>query len=525
MVVTEYCTYYFVGEVKSRPNSERIQLSTIAEEQRASGIGLRGGTGPVSQSGDLAMPAPTGTAAGKHHAQNTSKIESFFGATPVGTGHSAAKLESFFGATPTKSPSSKESGRSSFAWGGGGLQSSSTATAQELMSPPTATTSRKTFSMANFFSKDSSKSRNNTGTSSTTQAATTSGATTTASSGHVRRGSTGSQSSATGSAKDSAILFGKNPEDVNAPISGEMSTLMKIFNMRRRRGSKQRMFRSRPDSPGAESTGSLASSELRMAGYFNEQEALMDPIYNMMDNYKALLCSSFLHSNLIESLYFLGVNGANAIAQKSRRLMVNFLRIMAYIFPEDMCSELLTIPSLIEFAASVASSKTTKRAHKSTQILLSLAEAFTLMPYKQVCGNHISGLTLSPRQRPSIAATLSGGVASTASKGSIQSNNPSPAAIARANFPPLNIQTIFELAEEIKISTFSTISSGESTVDGTCSVVAGVGGASTAIEVLNNLRNNLTPEIDKNDFIKQMDLSKVIGKEVGGDFFLYCFII
>ena len=328
-MVTEYCTYYFVGEVKSRPNSERIQLSTIAEEQRASGIGLRGGTGPASQSGDLAMPTPTGTVAGKHHPQNTSKIESFFGAAPVGTGHSTAKLESFFGATPTKSPSSKESGRSSFAWGGGGLQSSSTATAQELMSPPTATTSRKTFSMANFFSKDGSRSRNNTGTSSTTQAATTSGATTTASSGHVRRGSTGSQSSATGSAKDSAILFGKNSEDANAPISGEMSTLMKIFNMRRRRGSKQRMFRSRPDSPGAESTGSLASSELRMAGYFNEQEALMDPIYNMMDNYKALLCSSFLHSNLIESLYFLGVNGANSIAQKSRRLMVNFLRIMA----------------------------------------------------------------------------------------------------------------------------------------------------------------------------------------------------
>lgn len=35
--------------------------------------------------------------------------------------------------------------------------------------------------------------------------------------------------------------------------------------------------------------------------------------------------------------------------------MVTFLRIMANIFPESRCSELLTIPSLIEFAASTNS--------------------------------------------------------------------------------------------------------------------------------------------------------------------------
>ena len=227
----------------------------------------------------------------------------------------------------------------------------------------------------------------------------------------------------------------------------------------------------------------------------------------MMDNYTALLCCVFLHSNVIESLYFLGINGPNLIAQKSRRLMVNFLRTMAYIFPEDMCSQLLTIPSLLEFAATVNGGKSTKRAHKSSQILISLAEAFTLMPYKQISGNHISGLSKSAK-RPSL---LNGANANTA-------KSPPPvvssSVLARANLPPLNIQTIYELAEEIKISSFSTISSGESTVDGTSSVVAGINGTSTAVEVLNNLRNNLTPEIDKNDFVRQMDLSRVIGKEV-----------
>ena len=45
---------------------------------------------------------------------------------------------------------------------------------------------------------------------------------------------------------------------------------------------------------------------LRLAGYFNEHEALIDPIFNLMDNYSALLCCAFLHVNLIQSLYFLG---------------------------------------------------------------------------------------------------------------------------------------------------------------------------------------------------------------------------
>jgi hypothetical protein len=128
------------------------------------------------------------------------------------------------------------------------------------------------------------------------------------------------------------------------------------------------------------------------------------------------------------------------------------------------------------------------------------------MPFKQISGNHISGLSLNPKQRASLAP------GSTIAR-PISSVN-SAAVAARANLPPLNIQTVFELAEEIKISSFSTISSGESTVDGTSNVVAGVSGGSTAVEVLNNLKNNLTPEIDKNDFVKQMDLSRVIGKEV-----------
>lgn len=419
-----------------------------------------------------------------------------------------------YGAPST--PNKKETNRSSFAWASppakmstnnnNNMASNSSNTSSDNLISPSG--HRKTFSMPNFFAPHSKQRGNNQAVP--PQAPSQSSAPTKKSnSGTSLVGMSGSASgtSAQGNrASDDSTMQAGIASGGGNSLGGEMSTLSKFFQLRKRRGSKAGTS-ARSDSPSAVSMGSLSNTELRLAGFFNEQEAQMDPIYNMMDNYTALLCCVFLHSNVIESLYFLGINGPNLIAQKSRRLMVNFLRTMAYIFPEDMCSQLLTIPSLLEFAAAVSGCKSTKRAHKSSQILISLAEAFTLMPYKQISGNHISGLSSMTPKRPSL---LSANANAAKSPPSVVSSS----VLARANLPPLNIQTIYELAEEIKISSFSTISSGESTVDGTSSVVAGVNGTSTAVEVLNNLRNNLTPEIDKNDFVRQMDLSRVIGKEV-----------
>jgi hypothetical protein len=460
----------FHTDGRLRPTSERMPFSpsmtSAGGDSTKSGIGFRG-----SSLSDA--PSPVSVPAGRYQ----------------------VKAEQLFD-TPTKSPEAKTAThRSSFAWGGAPAVAG-TAT-PDFASP---TTAKKTFSMSNFFAhgKDAKlKLGSQLPPTAPFPAA------------PQRRGS---YSNATATMAQQAQVAAKAQDDSALPMSHEMSTLMKIFHMRKRRNSKDSgEARLRADSPSTMSVGSLSNAELRMAGYYNEQEALMDPIFNLMDNYKALLCCAFLHAGLIDSLYFLGVNGATQIALKARRLMVSYLRTMAYLFPEDVCSELLTIPSLIEFAASVSTTKTAKRAHKSSQMLITLAEAFTLMPFKQVSGSHISGLSLSVKMpRNSILSPT----AAAANKALPLTVNPSPAVMARANFPPLNIQTIFELAEEIKIASFTTIASGESTVDGTCSVVAGVNGSSVAAEVLNNLRNSLTPEIDKNDFVRQMDLSRVIGNQV-----------
>jgi hypothetical protein len=491
-----------------------------------------------------------------------------------------SKLES---TPPKRTPSASnllQSSPSSSTGGGGSLASvsggqlSASAVAAATASPATH---RKTFSMSNFF-QNNSKSRNNSANGSALGAS-AGGASASTASGNgpplpspiaitpspepVRRGSYNAFNSSGSSALprsslDDSNIGGKDKDR-------DSSVLSKVFHLHKRRGSDDSgisassssgggVAMGRPDSStGGLTAGSLSNAEMRNAGFFNEPEALMDPIYNLMDNYAALICCVFLHCNLIESLYFLGINGPNSIAKKSRKLMVIFLRTLALIFPEQLCSDLLTIPSLIEFAASVLSAKSVKRVHKSSQVLIALAEAFTVMPYKKISGNHISGLTSASHaarrgstsggfsnssmvgnavtsSTSSLGGGAAAGAASAASSSAAASAKPSTpgnqsassasassvsaAVTARANIPPLNIQTVFELAEEIKISSFSTISSGEDTADGTRSVVAGAGGSSTQVEVLHNLRNNLTPEIDKTDFGKQLDQSKVIGREV-----------
>ena len=55
-------------------------------------------------------------------------------------------------------------------------------------------------------------------------------------------------------------------------------------------------------------------------------QVTVDPIFNMMDNFTALICSAFLHVDLIQSLYYLGIHGSMNIAGKSRQIILNYLR-------------------------------------------------------------------------------------------------------------------------------------------------------------------------------------------------------
>lgn len=249
------------------------------------------------------------------------------------------------------------------------------------------------------------------------------------------------------------------------------------------------------------------SEEELAAPAFQVEE--FDPVFNLLDNLSALLCCAFLHVELIDSLFELSTTAKLGIANKSRTLLINFLRILAEVLPESTCAELLTNPTLIDLASSLgSSSRSSSQAHKASQLLVDLAEAFTIMPYKQTSGVHASNLsTTSVKARSGSILSKSGSGSSTAAVTPVQPSGVS----SKSNFLPLNIRTVFDLTEEIKVSSLTSLSIQKRSADSNVSVYAQSNARS--LSSLCSLRSSLTPSVDKADLARQMELSRVIGKE------------
>jgi hypothetical protein len=234
-------------------------------------------------------------------------------------------------------------------------------------------------------------------------------------------------------------------------------------------------------------TSSLSGTEQSDDG-IDVSEPEFDTIFNLMDNYAALICSSFIHVDLISSLFTLGTEAKSAVSEKSRCILIKFLKIVANILPENSCAKLLTSPTLLELATAVGSNKSIYKSYKSNLILMDIANAFSIMPINQISnfvltanGSALSSQSVSVRQRNgSSARTI---------------NNAAAGALSsRSNFPSLNIQTIFQLIEEIKVCSRMTVINAPRTA---------------SVELLNDIRLSLTPPVEKTDLNKQMDQSKV----------------
>jgi hypothetical protein len=349
----------------------------------------------------------------------------------------------------------------------------------------------------------------------------------------------------------------------------------------------------------------------------------------MMDNYSALLCCAFIHAELVESLCYLSVHGAFTVATKARRMLVSFLLVVAKIFPDGTCAELITLPSLLEFSAVYAPTIKPSHAHKASQVLIALADALSMAPFEPLSAsgveNRINNVTLSPpgvNQSQSAAqssqtmqvsvrnqrSASTAGPSSVMSPGSLgpsivpsslaPSMNPAAntnrtyavgaglggqSVMSRANIGPgsvtpggpgngdacgiscgpvCTVANIRDLAEELRMFTrtrvlvsqqqqqSTAVSSGgratpplaqpllpRSSTGDRDTFIAGLVSSSNLLyqpggrltsqgsksrgicsmsksEYMQQLRVILTPSIDKNDFNKQMELSRVIGKDV-----------
>jgi len=111
----------------------------------------------------------------------------------------------------------------------------------------------------------------------------------------------------------------------------------------------------------------------------------VDPIYNMLDNYAGLLCSAFMHVKLFDALCWLGTNGNDYISSRGKDILVDLMGVVNKICTEKICSDILTLPSLIEYAANSANVKQRNdRAYKASDMLKSLSNAFSVSKRKEI---------------------------------------------------------------------------------------------------------------------------------------------
>ena len=109
-----------------------------------------------------------------------------------------------------------------------------------------------------------------------------------------------------------------------------------------------------------------------------------DPVFNMIDSYAAILCSAFMYCQIFDSLCYVGTHGTSVLAKKSRDLLVNLLRVVSGIFPENTCSGLLAVPSLIVFSTTTGNKSFPDRAHKASEILGSLVDIFSSNSFENI---------------------------------------------------------------------------------------------------------------------------------------------
>ena len=144
-----------------------------------------------------------------------------------------------------------------------------------------------------------------------------------------------------------------------------------------------------PSTPDATTTASAAAAA---AAAHNDQQKLIppenmlddDPVFNMIDSYAAILCSAFMYCQIFDSLCYVGTHGTSVLAKKSRDLLVNLLRVVSGIFPENTCSGLLAVPSLIVFSTTTGNKSFPDRAHKASEILGSLVDIFSSNSFENI---------------------------------------------------------------------------------------------------------------------------------------------
>lgn len=272
--------------------------------------------------------------------------------------------------------------------------------------------------------------------------------------------------------------------------SGERSVSGRWKHMLQGGSSGMDLLRSRKDSVSKPlSVWTRFTSHAELAEKFS-----VDPIYNMLDNYAGLLCSAFMHVKLFDALCWLGTNGNDYISSRGKDILVDLMGVVNKICTEKICSDLLTLPSLIEYAANSANvKKRNDRAYKASDMLKSLSNAFSVSKRKEI---NIYNSAMSVNKS---GAQSSFTVKSKMSQ--VEMRRRTNINVSNLH-PVVSGRTLNSVSEELLQT-----SSGQ-----TGNMTGGVGNTKSALAY--ELKMFLSDaSLDKSEFNKQMESSRVLGKD------------
>lgn len=232
-----------------------------------------------------------------------------------------------------------------------------------------------------------------------------------------------------------------------------------------------------------------------------------DFIYNLMDNYAAILTSALIHVGLVDALCHLGSYADSSLAVKCRTLLVDLLTVVCGIFPESTCAELLEIPHLVAYAATVSNSTSVvSRSLKASDILSKLAGSFSNSISGRISGN-VANNTASLYSNPFISGSFSNVPSNTNSKTTV-----SYATGSKGNSAHAGEHAAASLNTKESVGSIAILmkSSCKPRVDG---LLMSCRDSSAINDLMYDLRHAITAAIDKVEFNRQMEGSKVIGKE------------
>jgi rapamycin-insensitive companion of mTOR len=229
----------------------------------------------------------------------------------------------------------------------------------------------------------------------------------------------------------------------------------------------------------------------------------VDPIYNMLDNYAGVLCSAFMHVKLFDALCWLGTNGDDYLSCRGKDLLVDLMGVVNKVCTEKVCSDLLTLPSLIEYAANSANvKKRNDRAYKASDVLKSLSNAFSVSKRKEISIYSAN---------PATSSLHKGGVSSPfaaktkMSQVEVRRRTSANVAIMSQVAPGRSLNSVTEELLQTSSGQTGTMAGGGG---------GGAGGRNTKSVLAYELKMFLSDaSLDKSEFNRQMESSRLLGKE------------